>query len=69
MNMRPLSDDFIETYIQKAGKAVYNSVGGYNIEGLGAQLFNEIDADFFLILGLPLFPILDFLRLRGVLTH
>ena len=69
MNMRPLSNEFIESYIQKAGEGVYNSVGGYNIEGVGAQLFNETDADFFLILGLPLFPILDFLRLRGYLTH
>ncbi len=60
--MRPLTDDFIEGYLDAAGGAVLGSVGCYQLEGLGAQLFQRVDGDYFTILGLPLLPLLDFLR-------
>jgi septum formation protein len=65
--MRPLSEDFIGRYLDAAGDAVLGSVGAYQIEGLGAQLFARITGDHFTILGLPLLPLLDFLRIRGIL--
>ena len=67
LTMRPFSDDFIDDYLAKAGPAVLASVGAYQIEGLGAQLFSRIDGDHFTILGLPLLPLLDMLRTQGVL--
>jgi septum formation protein len=68
LTMRDLSDAFIDSYLAAAGAAVTTSVGAYQIEGLGAQLFAEVDGDFFTILGLPLLPLLDFLRQNKVLT-
>src|SRR5690606_14938230 len=56
LTVRPLSEDFIEAYLEAAGEAVLNSVGAYQLEGLGAQLFSRIDGDYFTILGLPLLP-------------
>ncbi len=67
LTMRPFSDTFLDDYLKKAGPAVLTSVGGYQIEGLGAQLFSRIDGDYFTILGLPLLPLLDMLRTQGVL--
>ena len=60
--MRPLTDSFIDLYLDAAGDAVLGSVGCYQLEGLGAQLFQRIDGDYFTILGMPLLPLLDFLR-------
>lgn len=60
--MRPLSEEFIDRYLEAAGDSVLGSVGCYQLEGLGAQLFARIDGDYFTILGLPLLPLLDFLR-------
>jgi len=68
LTMRNLSDAFIDSYLAAAGAAVTSSVGAYQIEGLGAQLFAELDGDFFTILGLPLLPLLDFLRQNRVLA-
>jgi septum formation protein len=65
--MRPLSDPFIERYLEAVGEAALGSVGAYHIEGLGAQLFARIDGDRFTIQGLPLLPVLEFLRVQGVL--
>ena len=66
MTMRNFSDDFIATYLDEIGDAATLSVGAYQLEGRGAQLFSRTEADFFAILGLPLLPLLDFLRGHGV---
>jgi septum formation protein len=64
LTMRPLSDDFIAGYLDAEGDAVLGCVGCYRIEGLGAQLFSRIDGDQFVIRGLPLLAVLDYLRVR-----
>lgn len=64
LTMRPLSDDFIATYLDAEGEAVLGCVGTYRIEALGAQLFTRIDGDHFTIRGLPLLALLDYLRVR-----
>ncbi len=69
MRMRPLSDDFIERYLDAVGDDVRSSVGAYQLEGLGAQLFVSVEGDYFTVLGLPLLPLLDFLRVHGVLAR
>ncbi len=66
LTMRPFSDAFLGRYLDQAGTAVQSSVGAYQLEGLGAQLFSEVTGDHFAILGLPLLPLLDFLRRHGV---
>jgi septum formation protein len=68
LTMRPLSDGEIEHYLQSAGPAILGSVGCYQIEGLGAQLFEAIDGDIFSIQGLPLLPLLAHLRSLNLLT-
>jgi len=67
MHMRPLSRAFIETYLDQAGDTVLASVGAYQLEGRGAQLFTAIEGDYFTVLGLPLLPLLAFLRQRGIM--
>ena len=62
MSMRPLSGEEIRLYLDEVGEAVTTSVGAYQLEGLGVHLFERIEGDHFTILGLPLFPLLDFLR-------
>jgi nucleoside triphosphate pyrophosphatase len=68
LTMRPFSDDFLDRYLDAMGDAVLASVGCYQLEGLGVQLFERIDGDYFTILGLPLLQALDFLRRRGCLA-
>lgn len=65
MHVRELSGDFIERYLDQAGDAVLTSVGGYQLEGLGIQLFERIEGDYFTILGLPMLPLLQALRELG----
>jgi septum formation protein len=67
MTMRPLDDAAIAAYLDAAGEAVTGSVGAYQLEGLGIHLFERIDGDHFTILGLPLLPLLKFLRSQGLL--
>jgi septum formation protein len=69
LTMRPLSDRLIDLYLDAAGDAAAASVGAYQIEGLGVQLFERLDGDYFTILGLPLLAALDFLRQRGCLAQ
>jgi septum formation protein len=68
LTMRPLGDAAIEAYLDAAGEAVTRSVGAYQIEGLGIRLFSAIEGEHAAILGLPLLPLLGFLRQHGVLT-
>ncbi len=67
MTMRQLSGAEIQTYLDEAGEAVTSSVGAYQLEGLGVHLFERIDGDHFTILGLPLLPLLAFLRSERLL--
>jgi septum formation protein len=67
LTMRPLSETAIERYLDEAGESALWSVGAYLLEGVGIQLFSAIDGDYFSILGLPLLPLLEILRQRGVL--
>ncbi len=68
LTMRPLSEDFIADYLLAVGPAALSSVGAYQLEGLGAQLFARVDGDYFAILGLPLLSLMDFLRHHGVIA-
>ena len=67
LTVRQLSKEFINSYIHAVGEDVLQCVGAYQIEGLGSQLFSRIQGDFFTIQGLPLLPLLGFLRERGVI--
>jgi len=67
LTMRKLSPEFIGRYLAAAGEEVLGSVGAYQIESIGVQLFDKIDGDYFSILGLPLIPLLDTLRREGVI--
>jgi septum formation protein len=66
MTMQRLSPQFIGRYLAAVGTEALSSVGAYQIEGRGIQLFDRIDGDFFAILGLPLLPLLAFLRSEGI---
>lgn len=68
LTVRPLSETFIDRYLNLAGTEILNTVGAYQLEGIGAQLFTRIEGDYFSILGLPLMPLLDYLRVRGVIA-
>ena len=65
--MRPLSRDTVDAYLAEAGDTVLGSVGAYQLERLGVHLFERIEGDYFTILGMPLLPLLAFLRSRDCL--
>jgi septum formation protein len=67
MTMRRLSETEIDAYLDEAGAAVVSSVGAYQLEGLGVHLFELVEGDHFTILGLPLLPLLAFLRSEQLL--
>jgi septum formation protein len=67
LGMRKLGDSFLDDYLAREYEDVRWNVGGYRIEGLGAQLFDRIDGSHFAILGLPLLPLLAFLRRQGMI--
>lgn len=69
LTVRPFTDAFLDDYLDRAGERVLGSVGCYQIEGLGAQLFSRVEGDWFTILGMPLLPLLGFLRAHGVLVE
>lgn len=62
LHMHDFDDDFLNAYTEKAGEALFHSVGAYELESIGAQLFDHIEGDYFTILGLPLLPLLSYLR-------
>ncbi len=68
LTMRDFGDEFIATYLDAAGSAASASVGGYQLEGIGVHLFERVDGDYFTILGLPLLPLLAYLRQNGWLA-
>ncbi|HYZ62953.1 MAG TPA: Maf family protein [Acetobacteraceae bacterium] len=68
LRMRAFSDAFLEAYLAREGDSILSSVGAYRLEGLGVHLFEAAEGEHAAILGLPLLPLLGFLRQHGVLT-
>ena len=69
LTMRPFTEAFLDEYLDMMGDEVFETVGAYKLEGIGAQLFSRIDGDYSTILGLPLIEALGFFRTRGLLTE
>ena len=69
LHVRPLSDAFIAQYLDAEWPAIAGCAGCFRIEGPGVQLFNRIEGDHFTVLGMPLFPLLGYLRERGALQR
>ncbi len=67
LRVRNFSDAFLEDYLDAVGEAAFESVGCYQVEGRGALLFDRIEGDYFSILGMPLLPLLQWLRDRGTI--
>jgi septum formation protein len=65
LRMRPFSDAYLDAYLERNAPEVLSSVGCYQLEGEGIQLFDRIEGDYFAILGLSLIPLLDLLRRHG----
>lgn len=68
LTMRAFSDAFLDQYLHAEGDTILACVGSYRLEGLGAQLFERVEGDYFTVLGMPLWPVLAELRRAGVLT-
>lgn len=68
MKMRDFSDAFLDAYLAAEGEPLLSCVGSYRLEGLGAQLFEAVEGDYFTVLGLPLWPVLAELRRAGVIA-
>jgi len=69
LTVRPLSDEFIESYVADQWADIRHCVGCYQVEGAGVQIFSEIEGSHFTIMGLPLLPLLTFLRAEGILAQ
>lgn len=69
LTMRPLSPAAIEHYLDEAGEGIFGSVGAYHLEGVGVRLFETVEGDYFTILGLPLLPLIGWLRSRGLIDQ
>jgi septum formation protein len=69
LTMRAVSDRFLDDYLDAVGEAATASVGAYQLEGIGIQLFERLDGDYFTVLGLPLLTALNFLRCHGCLAQ
>lgn len=67
MVVRDFSDDFLDAYIEHEGEELLYCVGSYRLEGMGSQLFDKVEGDYFTVLGMPLWLVLDKLRTFGVL--
>jgi septum formation protein len=67
--MRPFSDAFLDTYLAEEYEEVRWSVGGYHFEGRGAQLFETVEGSHYAVLGMPLLPLLGFLREQEILPE
>ena len=67
LTVRTLTTEFIDAYLSTCGEKLLSTVGAYQLEDRGSQIFTDIEGDYFSILGLPLLPLLDYLRVRGVL--
>ncbi len=67
LTMRAFSDAFLDAYLAAEGEAILGCVGGYRLEGLGIHLFDTIEGDHSAILGLPMLPLLGFLRASGMI--
>jgi septum formation protein len=67
MTMRNFSELFVQSYVHGEADRILSAVGCYQLEGRGSQLFESMTGDYFTVLGLPLFPLLDFLRRSGIL--
>ena len=68
LKMRRFTDAFLAEYLERVGDNLRGMLGAYHLEGLGAQLFDNVEGDYFTILGLPLLPLLGELRARGILA-
>lgn len=68
LTMRTFSEAFMDDYIKQEGDQLLSSVGAYRLETLGSQLFEHIEGDYFTVLGLPLLPLLNFLRQHGAIS-
>ena len=68
LHVRAFSDAWLDDYLQRVGPAVLESVGAYQLEGLGVQLFERIEGDWFVILGLPMLSLLEALRAQGLVA-
>ena len=68
LEMRNISDAYLADYLDQMGDSIFSSVGGYQLEGLGSQLFSAVRGDYFTVLGMPLLPLLAALRQHGALA-
>jgi len=69
LRMRDFSNDFLDDYVAELGEELLEGPGCYKVEGRGIQLFSRITGDHFTVLGLPLLPLLDYLRLQGAVAE